>query len=688
MDFTAPLSSLALAGATPEFFTQVATLLVAGALIAYLGSRVRLLPIVGFLLAGVLIGPNALGLVRDLELVNAAAEVGVVLLLFTIGIEFSFEKLARIRRLIFGAGGLQVLLATGVTAGVLALFGAGWRVGVFTGFLVALSSTAIVLKLLGDRGEAGAEHGQVALGVLIFQDLAIIPMVLLVPTLGGAGGPPQEIAWALVRAAAIIAVVLLVARRVMPPLLDVVARTCSPEIFLLSVVAVCFGTAYLTSLAGVSLSLGAFLAGLLVSESRFSEHALGEILPLQILFSATFFVSVGMLTDPAFLLRHPLLVLGAAAGVLAVKFVTTAVAARALGYRLPAAAASALVLAQVGEFSFVLERAGRAAGLTPAGLGETGSQAFIATTVLLMIVTPALALLGTRLQGRMEAHRGTLEQARMGEDADASHLPPLDGHVVVAGYGEAAREVVRVLHHGGVPYVITTLNPGGASEADAAGFPVLRGDATRARTLQMAGAERARAMVIADDDPGTAHRIATVARSLNPALRILVRTRYAADTAPLLHSGADVVVAEETEAIARLCAGVLRAMGVPEGEAEAQEEAVRAAVPAPEPPARAEPADVVLDPERTVTFAPATPCGHVAGVRPVHPSARGCEECLRTGDRWVHLRICMTCGHVGCCDSSPNRHASAHFNATLHPVMRSAEPGDRWGWCYVDERTL
>ena len=687
MDFTAPLSALALAGATPEFFTQVATILVAGALIAYLGSRVKLLPIVGFLLAGVLIGPNALGLVSDLELVNAAAEVGVVLLLFTIGIEFSFEKLARIRRLIFGAGGLQVLLATGVTAGVLALFGAGWRVGVFTGFLVALSSTAIVLKLLGDRGEAGAEHGQVALGLLIFQDLAIIPMVLLVPTLGGAGGPPQEIAWALARAAAIIVLVLLVARRVMPPLLDVVARTCSPEIFLLTVVAVCFGTAYLTSLAGVSLSLGAFLAGLLVSESRFSEHALGEILPLQILFSATFFVSVGMLTDPAFLLRHPLLVLGAAAGVLAVKFATTTVAVRALGYRLPAAAASGLVLAQVGEFSFVLERAGRAAGLTPAGMGETGSQAFIATTVLLMILTPALASLGTRVEGRMEAHRGSLEQARMGEDADASHLPPLDGHVVVAGYGEAARELVRVLHRGGVPYVITTLNPSGASEADAAGFPVLRGDATRARTLQMAGAERARALVIADDDPGTAHRIATVARSLNPTLHILVRTRYAADTEALLHSGANVVVAEETEAIARLTSGVLGAMGVPAGEVDAREDTERAAVPTPHA-TLAEPADVVLDPERTVTFAPVTACGHVARVRAVHPSARGCEECLRTGDRWVHLRICMTCGHVGCCDSSPNRHASAHFQATLHPIMRSAEPGERWGWCYVDERTL
>ncbi len=684
------LSLLALSASTPAFFTEIAALLVSGAAIAYLGSRLRLLPIVGFLMAGVVIGPNALGLVKNRELVDAAAEVGVVLLLFTIGIEFSFEKLNRIRRLIFGAGGLQVILATGVTAGLLSLFGVGWRAGVFTGFLVALSSTAIVLKLLGERGETSSEHGQVALGLLIFQDLAIIPMVLLVPMLGGAGGPPQEIAFALLRAAGIIAVVLLVARRVMPRLLDVVARTCSPELFLLTVVAVCFGTAYLTSLAGVSLSLGAFLAGLLVSESRFSEHALGEILPLQILFSATFFVSVGMLTDLGFLARSPLLVAAVVAGVLAVKFATTAIGVRALGYRLPVAAASGLVLAQVGEFSFVLERAGREAGLTPMGMGETGSQAFIATTVLLMILTPLLAALGTRLSGHMAAHEQAAAIARMPEDADASHLPQLDGHVVVAGYGEAARVLVRVLHGTGVPYLITTLNPQGASDAEAEGRPVLRGDSSRARTLQLVGTERARVMVIADDEPVMAQRIVTVARSLNPSLHIVVRTRYAADAETLAGAGADTVVAEETEAVVRLAGGVLRQMDLPFAEVEEQEERIRRAAAAPAPAAATTAHATLPDPEQVVTFAPAeaTRCAHLAQVRPVHPSARGCEECLRTGDGWTHLRICMTCGHVGCCDSSPNRHAAAHFHQTRHPVMRSAEPGESWGWCYEDSLTL
>ncbi|HEX7243059.1 MAG TPA: cation:proton antiporter [Longimicrobiaceae bacterium] len=666
-----------LAGSTPEFFAEVAAVIVAGAAIAYAGSRVGLVPIVGFLLAGVVIGPHGLGLVDDPELVDAAAEVGVVLLLFTIGIEFSFERLAQIRRLILGGGTLQVALATGATAGVLAALGVGWRPAVFTGFLVALSSTAIVLKLLANRGETASGHGQVGVGLLIFQDLAIIPMVLLVPALGGEGGSPAEIGLALLRAAVLIAAVLLFARRLMPRLLEVVARTCSPELFLLTVVAVCFGTAYLTSLAGVSLSLGAFLAGLLVSESRFSEHALGEILPLQVLFSAVFFVSVGMLLDLGFLVRNLPLVAAVVAGVLAVKLATTAASVRLLGYRAPVAAASGLLLAQIGEFSFVLERAGRESGLSPAGLGEAGSQAFIATTVTLMVATPFLAALATRVSGRLEARAAGA--ARVHEDADAGHLPPLDGHVIVAGYGDGARRLVRVLRGAGVPFVVTTLSPEGANEADAEGFPTLRGDSTRQRTLELVGVERARVLVVADDDPAMAARIAVVARTASAGLRIVVRTRWMADAEPLARAGADRVVQEELEGIVGTLADVLHEYGVPPEEIEAHEEAVRAGA-----------ADRTPDAAGVVTLLPAAGagCAHLDRVHPVRPSARGCEECLRAGDRWVHLRICMTCGHVGCCDSSPNRHAAAHFHATDHPVMRSLEPGEAWGWCYVDRVTL
>lgn len=790
------------AGATPAYFTELAALIVAGAVIAYLSFRLKLVPIVGFLIAGVLIGPNALGLVRDKEIVDATAEIGVVLLLFTIGIEFSLEKLARIQRLIFGGGGLQVGLSTLAVMGALMLFGIDWRAGLFTGFLVALSSTAIVLKILGDNNETNSEAGQVGLGLLIFQDLAIVVMVMLVPMLGGAGGGAVDLIWALTKAILIIAAVLLVARRIMPKVLEAVARTCSPELFLLSIIAVCFGTAYLTSLAGVSLSLGAFLAGLLVSESRFSQHALGETLPLQILFSATFFVSVGMLLDVRFLLQNLPLVAAAIAAVLLIKVATTGISILALGYRTPIAAAGALMLAQIGEFSFVLERAGREVGLTPAGLGESGSQTFIATTVVLMVATPFLMRIGSGLSAKIERKIEQKQLPELKPEEVESHAVNLEDHVVVAGYGQAAQCLVRVLSSSDIPFVITTLSPGGANEAEADGLTVVRGDYSKQFVLQLVGADKAKMLVIADDNQAMAHRVIMVARQLNPTMRIVVRTRYISEVEHLAQSGADVVIAEELESIVQLFGEVLRDYRVAPSEIEAYEEyarqngyfalqneqmeidktifvcengaecldtrtvTVRENMPIAHKPLAAlklledhnlnlqnirrdgqilefYPLDFVLlpgdelilsgsteafarnstlfrqplasngssgngtngrkieideatngnriDVEKAIEFVPnvgANVCSHLTQIRRIYPSAAGCEECLRTGDQWVHLRICLVCGHVGCCDTSKNKHATEHFHETEHPVMKSIERGESWAWCYVDEDYL
>lgn len=676
------LPSLLLAAAAPPFLSEVVALLLAAAVIAYLCFRLGLVPIVGFLVAGVVIGPNALGLVASPELIDQAAEVGVILLLFMIGIEFSLEKLARIQKLIFVGGGLQVVLATLATAGLLALFGVGWRAGVFTGFLVALSSTAIVLKLLGDRGETNTEHGQVALGLLIFQDLGIIVMVLLVPVLAGTGGgSPWPIAAALGKAAVLIVLILTFARKLMPPVLERVARTCSPEIFLLTVVAICFGTAYLTSLAGVSVSLGAFLAGLLVSESEFSHYAFTEILPLRTLFAATFFVSVGMLLDLGFLMSHLPLVLATLAVLFVVKVATTGVAALALGYGLPAVVTSALVLAQVGEFSFVLERAGRASGLHPAGMDDVGSQTFIAATVVLMVLTPFLMTAGNALAKRRPSAATT-------EPAPA---PDVDrqGHVIVAGYGHSARRLVRALAGAGVPYVITTLSPDGAAEADAEGRPVIRSDASRVSTLESAGLDEARLLVVPDDEPTMAHRITAVARGARPDLPIVVRTRFAAAAQELAEAGATAVVTEELESSLRLADRVLKLCGVAPPEIKRWTLALRSddreTVPSLWRGGRAVPLDQVV--ELAAAVAPER-CAHAGAVRAVRPSAPGCEECLADGHGWVHLRICMTCGHVGCCDDSDGKHATAHFRATGHPIVRSLEPGESWGWCYEDEVEL
>jgi monovalent cation:H+ antiporter-2, CPA2 family len=682
------LDTLALGSASPlPFLDEVVALIAAAALIAYLSQRIGLVPIVGFLIAGVAIGPNGLGLVRDRELVDAAAEVGIILLLFTIGLEFSLEKLARIQRLIFLGGGLQVGLTVGIMTALLTAFGVGWRAAVFTGCLAALSSTAIVLKLLQDRREMNTDEGQVAVGILLFQDLAVVAMVLLVPLLGGQAAGTGEIAWALVKAAGIVAGVLLVARRVMPRILEGVARACSAEIFLLSVIAICFGTAWLSSIAGVSVSLGAFLAGLVVSESRFRHYALSEILPLRILFSAVFFVSVGMLLDLSFLVRQPLLVAGVVAAVLAVKTLATAASVRVLGLSAAASVSTGLLLAQVGEFSFVLERTGREMGLFPAGMAERGGQAFIAATVVLMAVTPFLAQAGARLQragARMAQARKEAPVPVREDGAEAAA-----GHVVIAGYGDGARRLVRALRDAGVPQVILTLSPDGAREAELAGFRVIRGDYTRAHTLELADIEQARVVVVADDEPEMAERAVAAVKLANPELRVFVRARDASHLRALAEAGAEKVVLEEVESAARLVVHALGASGVAPERIEEAVEALRAdAVGRAHADAPGED-EAGLLPVRLSTEQLSSPqCTHTEQAREVLPGSRGCEECLRTGDTWVHLRICMTCGHVGCCDSSKNKHASRHARRSAHPIIRSWEPGEDWAWCFVDETTL
>ncbi len=663
-----------LAGAAPAFLPEVVGLLVATALVTYLCHRLHVMPIVSFLLTGALIGPHALGVVSDPAVIDGAAELGVILLLFTIGIEFSLDTLARIKRLILVGGGLQVGLVVGLVTGGLALAGVDWRAGVFTGCLVALSSTAIVMKLLMTRRETHTEGGQAALGILIFQDLAVVGMVLLVPLLAAgdsSGGSVGEIAFALVKAAIIVTAVLVVARRVMPRVLEAVARTCSQEIFLLTVIAICFGTAYLTSLAGVSLSLGAFLAGLVVSESRFRHLAAGEILPLQILFSATFFVSVGMLLDVGFLVARPGLVLAAIGGSLVIKLLAAGISLRALGLATGTVAFTSVLLAQVGEFSFVLERAGRDLGLHPAGLASGGPETFVAATVVMMIATPPVSRLCDRLLRRW------LPAAALAPGPAAGS--GLRDHVVIAGYGAAGRVLAPALTARGIAYVVVTLSPEGATAAERDGVPVLRGNYGRHYELSLAGLRDARLLVVADDDPATTHRVVAAARTLRPELTVLARARTADDAASLLGTGAsDVVIGDDAGAaplIDRLVA------------------AYEAAAPATAPREGAVSLPTVspTDPDAwtlSVMQQRSGTCTHTKAARVVKPGTAGCQECLKDGGSWVHLRLCMTCGHVGCCDQSPHRHARHHHRETGHPIIRSFEPGEDWAWCYEDKAVV
>ena len=557
------------------FLNEMVALFVVCVVMAYVCYRLRLVPIAGFLLAGVVIGPNGFGLVHDQALVDTLAEVGVILLLFTIGLELSLDKLSHIRRAIFVGGGLQVTLSIAIVVGVLLAFGVDWKIGIYTGCLVALSSTAIVLGLLAERGETGTPAGRLSLAVLIFQDLAIVVMVLLVPMLAGEGGTPGGVLWVLGKAVLLIAVVLALARQVVPWILEHVAHTRRQELFLLTVVAICFGTAAASSYVGVSLALGGFLAGLVVSESRYSDHALSEILPLRTIFSAVFFASVGMLLDLTFLVENPLLVLAAAVIVIVVKVLTTTGSVLVLGYPIGIAAAAGLGLAQIGEFSFVLERAGRSAGLSPGGLGEAGVQTFIAATVLLMLLTPFQMQVAPRF-GAFLSRTPFRKLGGSGDRQSKEEAEHLEDHVIIVGYGPAGRRLVQVLQDRGIPFIVIEMNSVSIKEMHRRGVDAVYGDASRQHILAAAGVKKAKLCVVVINDPASAPRVIYQARYLNPTLQIIARTRSLTNMQHLQEIGADIVVPEEIETTVRIFSHVLGAYMIPPEEVERQVQIIRA----------------------------------------------------------------------------------------------------------------
>jgi len=567
------LPATAAAPAVP-FLREMVTVFAVSALLAYVCHRLRLVPIVGFLIAGVLIGPHALGLVRDQELIASTAEVGVILLLFTLGVEFSLDKLARIRRYILAGGSLQVGLTTVLVAAILISFDIDWRAAVFTGCLVALSSTAVVVKLLSERGVTDTPAGRISLGILIFQDLFIIPVVLLVPVLGTGGGSAMEIAIRVLESTGIIVLVLVAARRLVPPLLDRVAHVNSPELFLLTVVVVCFGIAWLASIWGVSLALGAFLGGLVVSGSRFREHAVGEIIPLRTIFNAVFFVSIGMLLDTSFIISNPLLMLGLAVGVLVLKMAVTGTSVLMIGYPATIALGVGVGLAQIGEFSLILHQVGSEAGLSPAGLGPDGDQAFLGLAVTLMVLTPILVQLEPKVRGLLQRKHGVVPSAgAAGQDEVAQALAD---HVVVGGYGLAGHYTKTVLDAFGIPFVIVEMNPVTVAEVEAIGLPVIYGDLSHALVLRRAGVERARMVMIAINDPDAVSRIVQRVKMLNRSVPVVVRAPYLVYGDSLADAGADIIVTEELEAALQLVDRTLRACGVPAEEVELQIKKLRA----------------------------------------------------------------------------------------------------------------
>ncbi len=354
---------------------------------SFFWAKLKAPSVVGFLVAGILVGPYSLNLVTDIHTVERVAELGIVLLLFTIGLEFSVKNLITLRSVVLGGGFLQVLLTTAGTA-LLSVFALRQHLNqaIFDGFLVSLSSSAIVLKTIFDRGEIHTPHGRVSLGILLFQDLCVVPLMLLVPVLSGAEQGLGNVAFTLLKALAMVAAVLLVAKWVVPAILHQVVSLRMPELFIMAIILLSIGTALLTALLGLSIALGAFLAGVVISESEYSSQAMSDILPFKESFTGLFFISIGMLMDLSFLRANPALVLSVLVIIIVAKGLTISLATLVLGYSPRTALQTGLYLSQIGEFSFVLAVAGKAVGLIP----EEYYQLFLSASILTMLLTPLL----------------------------------------------------------------------------------------------------------------------------------------------------------------------------------------------------------------------------------------------------------------------------------------------------------
>lgn len=537
--------------------------------VLFLCHLVRIPPIVGFLITGVLAGPSGLGLVKAAHEVEIMAEIGVVLLLFSIGLELSLGELARLKKPVLLGGAMQVVLTILVFYALASALGMPFGQAVFIGFLASLSSTAIVLLALRQRDELESPQGRVCLSILIFQDLIIVPMMLLIPVLaGGAASPGASLFWAVAESLGLILLVFLMARKIAPWILRQVARTRSRELFLITTLALCLSIALLTSSMGLSLSLGAFMAGLIISDSEFSLSAMEGVLPFRDVFTSIFFISVGMLMDAGYFLSHLPLVCGAGLAVLAIKTALAGGAALALGYPLRPAIIVGLSLSQVGEFSFVLAKGGLGAGLLD---GET-YQLFLSVSILTMAVTPFMIALAPGAAERLVRLPGLSALARRsknaGEPSGNGKERKLHNHLIIVGFGMGGRHLARAARSAGIDYAILEMNPDTVKSAAKSGEPIAYGDAAQEAVLAHAGIAEARVLAVVIPDPVAVRRITETARRLNPALHIIARTRFTAEIGPLMELGADDVIPEEFETSIEIFTRALTRYLIPRADIE------------------------------------------------------------------------------------------------------------------------
>jgi CPA2 family monovalent cation:H+ antiporter-2 len=526
--------------------------------ISILLTRVGLPTIVGFLITGVIIGPHALGLVTEMHSVEVLAEIGIVLLLFTIGTEFSITKMLRIRKEALLGGGLQVLIVIILVTSLTRFFGLSFPVALLLGFIFSLSSTAITMKLLLDKGEINSRHGNFSVAILLFQDLAVVFMVIVVQSFGARGIiEPIAVAKGLVVAVGAVVVIVLFANYLIPRLFYQVVKLRNREVFVLTIVLVCLGTALVSSLFGLSLALGAFIAGLVISESEYSHQIVADVIPFRDTFSSLFFISIGMLLDLNYFVHHLPSILSITVGVVLIKTLILVGVGQILRYPLRLSIVVGLCLAQIGEFSFILIKMGQGYELLTGALYQT----VLAVTIITMTATPLLYRCSSPLAHTIS---GIFGRKRKGKSRESTEVKTTkSNHVVIVGYGLSGKNLATVLQKTAIEHLIIDMSADRVKEAKNTGHTAFYGDATHPAMLERLGIDKAKVVVVAIDDPIAVRRIVKTAHDMNRAATIIVRTRYVREMEDLKKLGATQVIPEEFETSVEIFARVLRNYNIP-----------------------------------------------------------------------------------------------------------------------------
>lgn len=526
-------------------------------------NKLKLPATVGFLLTGVLCGPSLLGIVNDRDAIDQVAQIGVAMLLFTIGMELSGEALNRLKRPVFLGGSLQIGLTVLAVTSLALLEGGPWQKGVFWGCLVALSSSAIVLRIMQEHGTTNTPNGRLSLAILVFQDIMVAPMLLCVPLLAGTLEISLEnMFFSLLWVVLVLGGVLLFARFGLNKLMEAVVRTRTREILLLTTLGLCMGMALLTSALGLSLSLGAFLAGLLLARSQYSMSVISGILPYRDVFMSLFFISVGMMLNVNFFGQHFFLIIFNTILFIVIKSLLTLPAVLIQGYPLRTGIITSLSLAQVGEFSFVLAASGLTAGL----FDMEAYQNFLDVSVLTMMLTPGLMAVAPRLADLVAGWRNG-KQLEVEEKKEETPTCPLEDHLIIIGFGISGKHLAHVARESRIPYTILEMNPETVTRYKDK-EPIAHGDASQPVVLEHLGVEKARVLAIIISDPAAVRAITIEARRINPNLYIVARTRFVTEVAPLRRLGANEVIAEEFETSIEVFSRVLTQYLVPRQDIE------------------------------------------------------------------------------------------------------------------------